>query len=67
MHALDQTFQDEVEIYYYKSYRCEGECADIEVIDDVKLEDRDGWLFCDARESFYYPGFFSKEELNKEI
>ncbi|WP_338452577.1 hypothetical protein R4Z09_12280 [Niallia oryzisoli] len=64
---LEETFRKEMEIYYDKAYQCEGECADIEVIDNVTLIDTDGWFFCCSCESQFYPGFYSKEELEKEI
>ena len=62
---LEQTFYDDIDIYYDEATRCEGECADIEVIDNIGYQD--GWFFCDSCERSYYPGFFTKKELQKEI
>jgi hypothetical protein len=62
---LEQIFHDDIDIYYDKASRCEGECADIEVIDNVGYQN--GWFFCDSCEQSYYPRFFAKEELQKEI
>ena len=62
---LEQTFHDDIYLYCDEASRCEGQCADIEVIDDVGY--LDGWFFCDSCAQFYYPGFFPIEELQKEI
>jgi hypothetical protein len=64
---LEQTFHDDIYIYSDKAYRCEGECADIEVIANIDIDDQDGWFFCDSCLVSYYPGFFTIEELQKEI
>ena len=62
---LERIFHDEIEIYSDEAHRCEGECGDIEVIDNVGYQD--GWFFCDSCEQSYYPGYFSKKEIREEI
>lgn len=64
---IEQTFHDDIDIYSDKAFRCEGECADIELGDISNLDLHDSWLFCDSCESFYYPGCYSIEELQNEI
>ncbi|KAA9023927.1 hypothetical protein [Niallia endozanthoxylica] len=62
---LEQTFHDEIDIYDDETYRCEGQCADIEAISNINYQD--GWFFCNSCEKSYYLGFFSAEELQKEM
>lgn len=53
-------------IYIAEAYLCEGECHDIEAIENINMDHLDGWFFCDSCQS-YFPGFFAKEELLQEI
>jgi hypothetical protein len=64
---LDEKFGVDLDsIYIDKAYLCEGECYDIEPVDNINMDKLDGWFFCDSCES-YFPGFFAKEELLQEI
>jgi len=65
---LKEKFGEDIEdsIYIDKAYLCDGECYDIEVIDNINMGDLDGWFFCDSCQD-YYPGFFTKEELLEEV
>ena len=55
------------DLYVDEAYICEGECHDYEVIDDVDMDAQNGWFFCYSCGDQYYPGYFTKEELLKEI
>ena len=66
--TLNQHFHDEIiEIHTHQVHICNGCHSNRIVIKDVQSINQDSWFYCDSCEPFYYPGFFSKDELKEEI
>jgi len=53
-------------VYYSPAYICEGECHDYEDIENVNMNELNGWFYCCSCE-MYLPGYFTREELLAEL
>lgn len=67
-YTLAQKFGNKIEdMGSSEAHLCDGGCGDYEDICDVNMNDLNGWFFCCSCSEKYLPGFFTKDDLLKEI